>query len=188
MTLAEEKVEGQGEGAGLSPPSSSEGNAAKVDAGEGRAGKHACGPSCPWATGVLVVLGLVLLLFGFFYLLAPGPSVGSINGIATTLGLHLTPTPSEVPAFRGWVGFTFAYMMGATLCCFMAARTTAPARTAYLNVLLLLKGTSSLTGIGLFLAQAAYPFYLATFLTDGLIFLGVLLLRRHLLASHGAAS
>ena len=188
MTLVEDEGEGPGKGAGPSSHSSTEGYTARVEGRVGRTGRHPCGPSCPWATVVLVVLGLVLLLFGLFYFLAPGPSVGSINGIAMTLGLHLTPTPSEVPAFRGWVGFTFAYMMGATLCCLMAARTTAPARTAYLNVLLLLKGTSSLTGIGLFLAQAAYPFYLATFLTDGLIFVGVFILRRHLLASHGTPS
>ncbi len=145
---------------------------------------HPSGPRCAWASIALLILALVLLVFGFFYLLEPGPSVSSINSIATTLGLHLPATPSNPPEFRGWVGFTFAYMMGATACALMAALSRPPARDAYLNILMLLKGTSSLTGLGLFLAQAAYPFYLATFLTDGLIFLGVLLVRLHLTRSH----
>lgn len=129
---------------------------------------------------VLYVLGVVLLVFGFFYLLEPSLSVSSINAIAVALGLHLPPAPTDVPDFSGWLGFTFAYMMGATFCAFQAARIRAPERIAYVNVLLLLKATSSLTGLGFFLGEHEYPFYLATFLIDGLIFGVVLYVRTRL--------
>ncbi|MDE1819722.1 MAG: hypothetical protein KGJ23_01880 [Euryarchaeota archaeon] len=154
-----------------------------------RSSSHATGPRCPQASLALLLLAVVLYVFGVFYVLDPSASVASIQGVATGIGLKLPAPPSEPSGyFYGWIGFTFAYMMAAATSSFFAARSSTESRTAYLNVLLVLKGTSSFTGIVLFVSQPHYAFYLATFLTDGLIFLGVWAIRAHLLHRHPTSS
>lgn len=150
-----------------------------------RSSRHA-GPTCKLSSIVLLVLALVLYVFGLLYFVDPNLSVSSIQGIAVSIGLHLPAAPSTSSgAFYGWIGFTFAYMMAAGTCAFLASRGP-EGRTAYLNVLLVLKGTSATTGAVLFLAQAHYAFYLATVLTDGLLFVLVWFVRAHLVREHSA--
>lgn len=131
----------------------------------------------------LATLGLVLLAFGFFYLLDPALSLSSIDTLAVHLGLGTNP-PNEPAGYdRSWLIFTFAYMMGATACCFLALLRPA-ASPVYLELLLLLKVTSSLTGLAFYLALDPYGFYLATFLTDGVIALIVFAIYRHVMRAH----
>lgn len=135
------------------------------------------GPDDRLASLVLVVLALVLYVFGFVYALDPGMSASSIQSIALAIGLHTPPPPSDAsPQFYSWVGFTFSYMMAAGTCSLLASRPS-PERMAYLNILLVLKGTSSLGGLVLFVRGPEYAFYLSTFLVDGLLFLLVWFLR-----------
>jgi hypothetical protein len=142
------------------------------------------GPACGPTRIILLVLALVLYVFGFVYVLAPAYSISSIQSIANGIGLHLPVPPTEPSGFfYGWIGFTFAYMMAAASCALLAS-SPSPERPAYLNVLLVLKGTSSMTGLVLFVRGPAYAFYLSTFLIDGLLFLLVLVLRIHLTRRH----
>lgn len=148
--------------------------------------RHPGGPDCSTASFALLVLAVVLYAFGAFYLVDPNLSVSSVDAIAQSLHLGLPATPPMAPgAFLGWVGFTFAYMVGAGSCALLASRGP-DGREAYLNILLVLKGTSSLVGLGLFVAQPHYAFYLATFLTDGTILGIVWFVRQHLAKYHAA--
>lgn len=171
------------------PPPSDARRASAPDVGATASSGRLCspGPSCRASNLVLRVLALVLFVFGFVYLLEPGLSISSIQSIATAIGLHLpTPPPEPSGAFYGWIGFTFSYMMAASACALLASFEQGHARTAYLNVLLVLKGTSSLGGLALFLHGPPYAFYLSTFLVDGLLFLLTFYLRSHLLRHHEA--
>lgn len=145
---------------------------------------HGKGPDCRLASIILLVLALVLYVFGFVYALAPATSISSIQTIAVAIGLHLPKPPPEPPGFfYGWIGFTFSYMMAAGTCSLLASRPS-PERMAYLNILMVLKFTSSMTGLVLFVRGPAYAFYLSTFLVDGLLFVLAVVLRTHLRRKH----
>lgn len=153
------------------------------------AGSSPSGRLCPPVQFGLVILGMILLIFGFFYVLAPATAISSVDTLASQVGVKTLP-PTEPNSYdRSWLIFTFAYMMGATACCFLTL-VRPDGRLAYLEILLLLKSTSSLTGLAFFLALNPYGFYLATFITDGVIFLAVLAIYLHIRRAHtpGSAS
>lgn len=125
-------------------------------------------PICGTSSLVLTLLGVLFLLFGILYLAFPDPVVSLVSGSGRSLGLDSLPPSGSPSAFGGWLVFTFAYMMGAAGAAFLAAferRDPIP----YTRLLILLKFTSSLTALALFLIEARYAFYLVTALVDGLL-------------------
>ncbi len=136
-------------------------------------------PICRTSSLLLYALGAIFLLFGFLYVVYPMSTAQTIGQLGANLGLPQPPSDHLEDSFGGWLIFTLAYMIGAAACSFAAGREpTEPA--PYLNILLVLKITSSLTGLTFFLTQDHYAFYLATFLVDGLLAFLIFGIRRHM--------
>ncbi len=138
-------------------------------------------PICRNSSVILYLLSILFLVFGVLYVAFPQTAVNDITQIGNALGLP-APTPAQLAdSFGGWLIFTFAYMVGATASSFLAAREPENPRP-YLDILVVLKVTSSGTGAVFFLTQAHYAFYLATALVDALLAVVVLVVRAHLLS------
>lgn len=136
-------------------------------------------PICFASSLLLYAYLLLFLVFGVLYLGAPDAVVGAVSSLGKSLGIDTVPSSGSPGIFDGWLIFTFAYMMGAAAASFLAA--TAPYDPLpYLRILTVLKVTSSMTGLALFLFVDPFAFYLATALVDGVIAVTIFMLFTHL--------
>jgi len=115
---------------------------------------------------VLRISGVVYLVVGFAFVLAPVPILQGINLTSDWLNLGLPLAPLTVEKF--WLSLAFSMMMTIATLCYLGQRNVR--QSGYVIALLISKTSSALSGLAFFLFSAHYLAYLAIFLVDGSIF------------------
>ncbi|MCC6640688.1 MAG: hypothetical protein IT386_05940 [Deltaproteobacteria bacterium] len=117
----------------------------------------------------LRLLAVSFAVVGTLFFLAPDATLASLDGTGALFG-SFPPTPAT--GARLWLSLSVAYMLLVTIFAFMAQRDLAKARP-YLALLFAGKAASSLAALSAYLTVSpAFP-YLANFLVDGSIAVGV---------------
>ena len=117
----------------------------------------------------LRLLAVSFAVVGTLFLLAPDATLASLDRTGALFG-SFPPTPAT--GARLWLSLSVAYMLLVTIFAFMAQRDLANARP-YLALLFAGKAASSLAALHAYrTVSPAFP-YLANFLVDGTIAIGV---------------
>jgi hypothetical protein len=119
-------------------------------------------------------MAAVFAAVGLLFLLMPGRVVGFFNALSGPLGMAAAPVPG--PSL--FTGLAVAYMVIVTRLAWGMARD--PWNGAYSGILVQAKFASAFLSAGLFLVHGPFLIYLANGSVDGLIGIGVILLRSRL--------
>ena len=121
--------------------------------------------------GLVRLTGLMLAatfaVVGVVFLAIPTKVLEAFNWLAARIGLPRSPTTG----YGFYLALGVAYMYVVTLLAWQMARR--PQGGVYARLLVHAKAASSALSLGLFLLQQQYLIYLANFLVDGAIALGV---------------
>ncbi len=115
-------------------------------------------------------LAVSFAVVGTSFLLSPDATVRSLDAVGAALG-DFTPAPAS--ELRFWLALAVAYMVLVTLLAWLAQRDLARYRHL-LAILAAGKGSSSLFALGFYWFSADAFIYLANFLVDGAIAVGVI--------------
>jgi hypothetical protein len=113
------------------------------------------------------VLAGTFAVVGVLFAVIPGKVLSAFNWLGEGLGWPATTTQP----YTLFLGLALAYMYVVTLLAWQMARH--PEVRSYPWLLAQAKGASALVCLGLFVLQEQYPVYLANFVVDGAIAVGV---------------
>jgi hypothetical protein len=119
-----------------------------------------------------LVLAVSFVFVGLLFLFFPDTVIHLFNALGAPLGLPQAPTVG----FQFYLALASGYMYVVSLLAWLMFRH--PERGAYARLLAHAKLATSLLSLGFFVFHSHFLIYLANFLVDGLIALGVWVLLR----------